>query len=211
MSHANHGEEKHVDGGVAPFCIQCFSYSNTAASALSPAHTTTPSSALCNEALQGLCGLYTNIVQSSSTSRHAFLATLLKPLDRATDLHSTADVLAADPQQLRFIVQLLFALPLRRGDEGMSVLQPVHTLLWTRGEVTLDALKTALQGVGAGQQDGGGEGGQHGGGEGGNAVAGAPQALPEDAQVCLLLGLLCLGMQHAPLQKKHYHTPPCLV
>ncbi len=122
---------------------------------------------LRHEALQGLCGLYTNIIQSSTTSRHAFLTALLKPLDRATDLHSTADVLAADPHQLCFLVQLLFALPLRRGDEGMRVLQPVHALLWTRGEATLDTLKSALQGVE----------------EGGEGQGGGGQPLPEDARV----------------------------
>ena len=102
------------------------------------------------EVLQGLCGVYSNVVQPSASSRHAFLAALLRPLDRAADLHSRDAVLAADLHQLRFVVQLLFALPLKRGDEGMRVLEPAHAMLYTRGEATLDALRAAL--TEAGQQ-----------------------------------------------------------
>lgn len=97
------------------------------------------------EVLHGLCGVYTNVVQPSTSSRHALLSSLVRPLDRAADLHSHETVLAADLHQLRFVVQLLFALPLKRGDEGMRVLEPAHAMLWTRGEATLDALRAALK------------------------------------------------------------------
>lgn len=103
---------------------------------------------LRHEVLQGLCGVYTNVVQPSASSRHAFLSALLRPLDRAADLHSSDAVLTADLHQLRFVVQLLFALPFKRGDEGMRVLEPAHAMLWTRGEATLDALRTALEAAG---------------------------------------------------------------
>jgi cohesin loading factor subunit SCC2 len=96
--------------------------------------------------------MYADIIQGDNKLRPKFLHSLFKPFEDACSLAVGSRAAASDPHLLAFCAHLAAGVPCKRGDEPLTMLHCINSIVSRLGYVGLDKLKVLLIGMGL-QQD----------------------------------------------------------
>ena len=102
--------------------------------------------------VRGLTVMYADIIQGDNKLRPKFLHGLFRPFEDACSLAVGSKAAASDPNLLAFCTHLAASLPCKRGDEPLTMLHCVNSIVSRLGHVGFDKLKVLLIGMGL-QQD----------------------------------------------------------
>ena len=105
--------------------------------------------AAADKAVRGVSSIYAEILQSTQQGRNAALAAVVRRFEAACDLSSPS---AGNLSLLHMCAKIAAGLPLKRGDEAMMLVHPIHKIISQHGEGILAALKAVVKDVQPAQQ-----------------------------------------------------------
>jgi hypothetical protein len=98
--------------------------------------------------LEGLAALYASAIAATPAARGRFLSALLKPFGAACNLVDLAASSREDAQRLAFCAHVAAALPLRRGDEPLTLVHGINAAVSRQAQEALNCLRGALRAAG---------------------------------------------------------------